>query len=61
MEMLELLPWVLVIQLWTDPPPKMKFIYKKEYPNYVSCMKARDEWLQTNNPPPDFKVLCLIK
>lgn len=41
---LDLLPWILIVQLWDDPPPKMKFIYKKEYPNYAECMEARKEW-----------------
>lgn len=41
---LDLLPWILIVQLWDDPPPKMKFIYKKEYPNYAECMTARKEW-----------------
>ena len=41
---LDLLPWILIVQLWTDPPPKMKFIYKKEYSNYAECMEARKEW-----------------
>ena len=39
-----LMPWILVVQLWTDPPPKMKFIFKKEYPTYQECMDARKEW-----------------
>ncbi len=38
---IDLLPWILIVQLWTDPPPKMKFIYKKEYTNYAECMEAR--------------------
>lgn len=42
--MLDLMPWILIVQLWTDPPPKMKFVYKKEYPNYQECMAARKEW-----------------
>lgn len=41
---LDLLPWILIVQLWNDPPPKMKFVYKKEYPNYAECMAARKEW-----------------
>lgn len=42
--MLDLMPWLLIVQLWTDPPPKIKFIFKKEYPNYEECMEARKEW-----------------
>ena len=43
---IDLLPWILIVQLWTDPPPKMKFIYKKEYPTYAECMDARKTWEQ---------------
>ena len=42
--MLVLMPWILIVQLWTDPPPKIKLIFKKEYPNYQACMNARKEW-----------------
>ncbi len=59
--LIDTLPWLLVIHLWTDPPPKMQFVYKKEYPSYQQCMQAREEWIKVNNPPPDFKVLCLLK
>lgn len=41
---IDLLPWILVVQIWNEPPPKMKFVYRKEYPNYVECMAARKEW-----------------
>jgi len=44
--MLDLMPWILVVQLWTDPPPTMKFVYKKEYPTYEECITARQEWDQ---------------
>lgn len=43
---IDLLPWILIVQLWTDPPPKIKFVYKKEFPNYAECMDARKEWDQ---------------
>jgi len=55
------LPWLFIVQLWTDPPPKIQFVYKKEYPSYEHCMQARDEWIKTNKPPADYKVLCLLK
>ncbi len=42
--MLDLMPWILVVQLWSDPPPKIKFVYSKVYPNYQECMEARKEW-----------------
>lgn len=54
--MLDLMPWILVVQLWSDPPPKMKFIYKKEYPNYQECMTARKEWDDKG-----FVALCSVK
>lgn len=54
--MLDLLPWILVVQLWTDPPPRMKFIYKKEYPNYQECMDARKDWDNKG-----FVALCSVK
>ena len=43
---LDLLPWILIVQLWTDPPPKIQLIYKQEFPNYAECMAARKEWDQ---------------
>jgi hypothetical protein len=54
--MLDLMPWILVVQLWSDPPPAMKFIYKKEYPNYQECMTARKEWDNKG-----FVALCSVK
>jgi hypothetical protein len=54
--MLDLMPWILVVQLWSDPPPQMKFIYKKEYPNYQECMAARKEWDDKG-----FVALCSVK
>ena len=54
--MLDLMPWILIVQLWSDPPPKMKFVYSKVYPNYVECMDARREW---NNK--GFVAICSVK
>jgi hypothetical protein len=54
--MLDLLPWILVVQLWTDPPPRIKFVYKKEYPNYEECMDARQEWDNRG-----FIAICSVK
>ena len=58
---MDLMPWLLIIQLWTDPPPKIKFIYSKEYPNYEACMTARQEWIDRNRPPADYQVMCSVK
>lgn len=41
---LDLVPWILIVQIWNDPPPKMKFVYSKVYPTYAECMAARREW-----------------
>lgn len=49
--------WVLSIQLWTDPPPKIKLIYTKEYLTYEECMKAREEWEKIK----EYTSLCLMK
>jgi hypothetical protein len=54
--MLDLMPWLLIVQLWTDPPPAIKLIYKKEYPNYQECMDARKEWDDKG-----FVALCSVK
>ena len=53
---MDLLPWILLVQLWTDPPPQIQLVYKKEYPNYAECMQAREEWLQKK-----FVVICALK
>ena len=54
--MLDLMPWILVVQLWSDPPPRMKFVYSKVYPNYQECMEARKEWDNKG-----FVALCSVK
>lgn len=42
---MDLAPWILIVQLWTDTPPAIKMVYRKEYPNYEQCMAARKEWI----------------
>ena len=54
--MLDLMPWILVVQLWSDPPPRMKFVYSKVYPDYQACMDARKEWDNKG-----FVALCSVK
>lgn len=49
--------WVLTIQLWTENPSKIKFVYTKEYPTYEECMKAREEWTKVK----EHTSLCLMK
>ena len=53
---MDLLPWILVIQLWTDTPPAIQMVYRKEYPNYAECMEARKEWIEKK-----FVALCGVK
>ncbi len=53
---MEIVVWVLSIQLWSDPPPKNPLIYNKEYPTYEECMAARQEWDKTK-----FRAFCLMK
>lgn len=48
--------WLLMVQLWTDPPPKIQMVYKKEYATQEECMKAREEWLQKK-----FETMCMVK
>lgn len=37
--------WVLLVQLWTDPPPKMKFVYIKEYDTHEQCLTEKEKWI----------------
>jgi hypothetical protein len=48
--------WLLSVQLWTDDPPKIKFVYNKEYATYEECMENREIWAQKN-----FQSFCLTK
>jgi hypothetical protein len=49
--------WVLTIQLWTENPSKIKFVYTKEYPTHEECMKAQEEWAKVK----EHTSLCLTK
>jgi hypothetical protein len=49
--------WILSVQLWTEDPSKIKFVYTKEYPTHEECMKAREEWTKVK----EHTSLCLIK
>lgn len=37
--------WILMVQLWTDPPPAIKLVYTKEFATYEECMAAREEYM----------------
>jgi hypothetical protein len=47
--------WILMVQLWSDPPPAIKLMYVKEYATYDECMEARKEYM------PKYVALCSIK
>ena len=42
---MEITVWILIVQLWTDPPPKIQLVYTKEYATYEECMDARKPYL----------------
>lgn len=48
--------YVLSVQLWTDPPPKIEVIYQKEFSTHEECMKERAVWDQKK-----LVALCLLK
>lgn len=48
--------WLLSVQLWTDPPPKIALIYQKEFASYEECMRERSTWDEKK-----LVALCLSK
>jgi len=48
--------YLLMVQLWTDPPPKIQIIYKKEFQTEQECFKAKEEWEKTK-----FISMCMVK
>ncbi len=48
--------WVLSVQLWTDPPPKIAIIYSKEFSSREECLKEKQKWENK-----EFTSLCLFK
>jgi len=36
--------WMLSVQIWSDPPPKIQVIYTKEYSTHHECMLERQKW-----------------
>jgi len=52
---MDIIVWVLMVQLWTDPPPAIKLMYTKEFATYEECMRAREEYM------PAYVALCSIK
>lgn len=53
---MEIITWVLSVQLWIDPPPAIQLIYNKEYTTHEECMQERERWDKTK-----FTALCLMK
>lgn len=48
--------WLLMVKLWSDPPPKIQIVYKKEYATQEECMQARKEWLGKK-----LEAMCMVK
>lgn len=36
--------WLLSVQIWSDPPPKIQIVYTKEYTTHEECMKEKEKW-----------------
>ena len=53
---MDVVAWILTVQLWTEPTPQMKFVYTKEYATYEACMEAREHWALR-----DFPSFCAPK
>jgi hypothetical protein len=43
---MDIAAWILIVQVWTDPPPKISIVYTKPYTSYEQCMEARKEWIE---------------
>ena len=48
--------WLLSVQLWTEPPPKIALIYQKEFTSHEECMRERATWDEKK-----LVALCLMK
>ena len=48
--------WLLSVQIWTEPDPKIKFVYTKEYATHEECMSERQRWEEKK-----LIALCLTK
>jgi hypothetical protein len=49
---MDIIVWVLMVQLWTYPPPAIKLMYTKEFATYEECMRAREEYM------PAYVAIC---
>jgi hypothetical protein len=47
--------WVLSVQIWSDPPPRIQVQWNKEFATHESCMEERAKWSDK------FTALCLTK
>lgn len=47
--------WLLSVQIWTDPPPKIQVVYTKEYSTREECFVEKEKWESK------FVSLCLEK
>lgn len=41
---MEPIVWLMIVQLWTDPPPTMKFIYSKQFETREECFAEKEKW-----------------
>ena len=57
---MDIVVWLLTVQLWTEPGPQMKFVYTKEYATYEACMEAREHWAQRDFPSFCTKTLKVV-
>jgi len=48
--------WLLSVQIWSDPPPKIQVVYTKEYATHQECMTEKKKWEEKN-----LVSLCLQK
>jgi hypothetical protein len=48
--------YLLSVQLWTEPPPKIQLVYTKEYATHEECMRERAKWDEKK-----LVALCLMK
>jgi hypothetical protein len=53
---MDLLPWVLIVQLWSPNSDKIKIIHTQVYPNYAECQKAAVPWREKK-----FIAICGVK
>jgi len=41
---MDLMPWILIVSIWTENPPTVIPVHTQVYANYEACMEARKLW-----------------